>query len=65
MLLIVKKQKVNIFSRQDLVDYINSQVDLRIYKSTILGYKSIILLKCVCFKAFNILYQIYKIAKYP
>jgi len=64
-MLTVKKQKVDIFSGQKLVDYIKDQVDYRIYKSTILGYKSTNRLKCVCSKAFNILYQIHKIAKYP
>ena len=42
MLLTVKKQKVDIFSGQNFVDYIKKQVDYRIYKSTILGYKSTI-----------------------
>ena len=65
MLLTVNKQEVDIFSGQNLVDYIKGQADLRIYKSTILGYKSTKRLKCVCFKAFNILYMIHKIAKYP
>ena len=48
-MLTVKKQRVDNFSGQRLVDYIECQVDYRMYKSTNQEYKSTDRLKmCVC-----------------
>jgi len=57
----VKKQRVDIFSGQKLVNYLKFQVDYRIYKSTNQEYKStnrLTMCVCVYFKAFNILINI-------
>ena len=60
-MLTVKKQRVDIFLGQRLVDYRMCQVDYRIYKSTNQEYKStnrFMVCVCVYFKAFNILINI-------
>ena len=60
-MLTVKKQRVDIFLGQKLVDYIKYQVDYMMYKSTNQECKSTNRAYdvCVCvFKAFNILINI-------